>query len=104
YRVVGDLLEQHDPAEPVEEAALVRDGLALGRQYLLQRHILRAESVSKVLFGTALRLAGNRGLLEGGDAAQAEARRAFASEIRGAIRRVDAVEALVRARRAGLLS
>ena len=104
YRVVGDLLEQRDFAEPVDEAALLRDGLALGRQYLLQRRILRGESVSKVLFASALRLARNRGLLDPGGPEQAEARRAFAAALRDAIRRVDAVEALVRARHAGLLS
>jgi len=84
YRVVGDLLKRQDPGKPVDEAAFVRDGLALGRQYVLQRHIVQAESVFKVLFGTALKLARNRGLLEPGGPECAEGRRAFASEIRGA--------------------
>jgi glycerol-3-phosphate O-acyltransferase len=103
YRVVGDALDRRDPTQPVEEGPFLKECLALGRQYELQRHIKRRESVSKVLFGTALRLARNRGLLESDGGELAARRRAFAEEIREAIRRVDAVEALVRARQAGLL-
>jgi len=103
YRVVSDALERLHPATEVEEAAFLKECLALGRQYCLQQHIKRQESVSKVLFGTALKLAANRGLLAPGGAALVEKRRAFALELREAIRRVDAVEALVRARQAGLL-
>lgn len=66
YRLVGDLLERQPVDQPVDEAALLRDCLALGRQYSLQRHVKRAESVSKVLFQTALRLARNRDLLAPG--------------------------------------
>jgi hypothetical protein len=55
-----------------------------------------------VLFATAVKLARNRELWEPGGPEQAEARSRFAGEIRSAIRRVDAVEAMVRARRAGL--
>jgi glycerol-3-phosphate O-acyltransferase len=104
YRVVGDTLERRDPALPIEDAPFLKECLALGRQHELQRHIKRRESVSKVLFATALRLARNRGLTEPGGAELAARRRAFAEEIRQAIRRVDAVEALVRARHAGLLA
>lgn len=103
YRLVGDLLERQPVDQPVDEAALLRDCLALGRQYSLQRHVKRAESVSKVLFQTALRLARNRDLLAPGEPDLAGRRAAFAHEIREAIRGVDAVEALVRARHAGLI-
>ena len=104
YRVVGNALERRDPAAPLEEGPFLKDCLALGRQYELQRHIKRRESVSKVLFATALRLARNRGLVDAGGPDLAERRKAFAEEIRQAIRRVDQVEALVRARHAGLIS
>ena len=70
---------------------------------MLQHRIRSAESVSQVLFGNALRLARNRELLAPGDGELGEHRRAFAAEIREALRRVDAVDALVRARRAGLI-
>jgi glycerol-3-phosphate O-acyltransferase len=102
YRVVGDVLESHDTGEPIDEAAFLSECLGLGHQYALQRHIKRQESVSKVLFRTAVKLARNRELWEPGEVNQAEARRRFAEEIRFAIRRVDAVETMVRARQSGL--
>ena len=53
---------------------------------------------------TALKLANNRGLLEAGAEGLEARRREFADEIRTAIRGVDAIEVLVRARQAGLFS
>jgi glycerol-3-phosphate O-acyltransferase len=102
YRVVGDVLESHESGEQIDEAAFLSECLGLGHQYALQRYIKRQESVSKVLFATAVKLARNRGLWEPGQSDQAEARTRFAGEIRAGIRRVDAVEAMVRARLAGL--
>jgi glycerol-3-phosphate O-acyltransferase len=116
YRVVADVLERGDPATPVAENELLAACLALGKQYELQRRILSAESVSKALFSNGLALAKNRGLLSTGTADPisarvapaaapdlAERRRAFATEVRDAIRRVDAIAALVAARYAGLI-
>jgi glycerol-3-phosphate O-acyltransferase len=103
YRVVADELARRDPKEPVDEAAFPKACLALGRQYVLQHHVRSAESISQVLFGNALRLARNRGLLAADDGSLGDARRRFATEVREAIRRVDAVEALAQARRAGLI-
>jgi glycerol-3-phosphate O-acyltransferase len=103
YRVVGDALERHDPRAALDEPAFLSAAIALGKQYELQRRIRSAESVSKVLFTTALRLARNRGLVAPGGDDLVERRRAFAEEIRAAIRRVDAVDALAAARRAGLI-
>jgi glycerol-3-phosphate O-acyltransferase len=103
YRVVADELARRDPAQPVDEAELPRACLALGRQYVLQHHVRSAESISQVLFGNALRLAKNRGLLAPDDGSLGEARRGFATEVREAIRRVDAIDALAKARRAGLI-
>ena len=103
YRVVGDALERHTANQPVEEAAFLTTCLALGKQYRLQRRIRRTESVSKVLFGTALRLAQNRELLDPAASDVAERRRAFAAEIRAVIRRIDAVDALAASRLAGLI-
>ena len=56
-----------------------------------------------MLFGNALRVAKNRELLAAGGGDVGENRRAFAAEIREALRRIDAIDALVRARRAGLI-
>jgi len=102
YRVVGDVLESHDTAEPIDESIFISQCLKLGQQYALQRYIKRRESVSMVLFKTAVKLARNRGLWEPGGSERTEERGRFAGEIRDAIRRVDAVEAMVRARLAGI--
>ncbi len=101
YRVVADALGHRDPEAPLDEKVFFDQCLALGRQYTLQRRVKRQESVSKVLFGTALKLARHRGLLEPGPA-QIRSRQAFAAEIRQAIRHIDAIETLVRARQAGV--
>ena len=101
YRVVSDALAAEDAAE-VDEERFLADCLALGRQYQLQKRICNAESVSKVFFATALRLARNRGLSDA-DAELAVRRRDFAGEIRETIVRIDAIEALAAGRRAGLI-
>jgi glycerol-3-phosphate O-acyltransferase len=103
YRVVGDALLQGEPSASFDESEFQKRCLALGRQYVLQHGIRSAESVSQVLFGNALRLARNRELLGTGGEELSEGRRRFAAEIRQVLRRVDAIEALVRARRAGLI-
>jgi glycerol-3-phosphate O-acyltransferase len=103
YRVVSDALERQDPRTAIEETGFLTTCLALGKQYRLQRRIRRTESVSKVLFTTALRLAANRGLVEPGAPDLLERRRAFAAEIRAVIRRIDAIDALAASRLAGLI-
>jgi glycerol-3-phosphate O-acyltransferase len=102
YRVVADALERA-PGAKLEEGAFLKNCLALGKQYVLQGRVARQESVSIALFATALKLARHRGLVDGTDEALHEKRRAFAAELREDIRRVDAIEALVRARIAGIL-
>jgi glycerol-3-phosphate O-acyltransferase len=103
YRVVADALVRVPAGAKLDEGPFLRGCLGLGRQYVLQGRVARQESVSQALFATALKLARHRGLAEG-DAADLAARRtAFASELREDIRRVDAIEALVRARIAGIL-
>ena len=103
YRVVADALERRDPAQPVDETNFLNTCLALGKQYRLQRRIRRTESVSKVLFGTALRLARNRDLVDVGSPDLLDRRRAFAAELRAVIRRIDAIDALAASRLAGLI-
>jgi glycerol-3-phosphate O-acyltransferase len=103
YQVVADELERHPVAAPVADDAFLRACRARGQQYVLQRRILSPESVSQVLFATALRLARNRDLVDPDAPDVAERRRAFADELRRAIRRVDAIDVLVAARHAGLL-
>ena len=103
YRVVADALARREAATPVEDEEVLSYALALGKQYELQRRILSPESVSKALFSNALALARNRGLLRPGAPELVERRRAFAAEVADAIRHVDAVDALVAARQAGLI-
>jgi glycerol-3-phosphate O-acyltransferase len=101
YRVVADALVRTDPAAPIDDGPFLITCLARGKQYQLQRRIHSPESVSKVLFEAALRLARNRDVVSGhGDLAAA--RRAFADELHQVIRRVDVIDALAASRRAGL--
>src|SRR4029453_3717645 len=57
YQVVGDALEREPETTTIEDAAFLARCMALGEQYRLQGRIRSAESVSRVLFETALRLA-----------------------------------------------
>jgi glycerol-3-phosphate O-acyltransferase len=102
YDVVADALSRRSSTAAFEPAAFSDECLRLGRQYLLQGRVRSPESVSKTLFETAVRLARNRALVEAGPPGLAGRRRAFAAEVRDAIRRVEIVEALAAARRAGL--
>jgi glycerol-3-phosphate O-acyltransferase len=91
YRIVADVLVHDDGL--VDEAEVVRRALGLGRQYVAQRRLRSSESVSALLFRTALQLAGNRGLLEPGDDLAAR-RAAFLAELRDLVRRLDQIENL----------
>ena len=103
YRVVAEALQRRPPEAVLDEGEFLRGCLALGQQHVLQRRIMNAESVSQGLFASALRLARNRSLVDPGAPDLAERRRAFAEEVRRVIRRVDAIDALVAARHAGLI-
>jgi glycerol-3-phosphate O-acyltransferase len=73
YVVVADTLAVVVPGI-VDEKKLLVDCAAVGRQYMLQKRIQSAESVSKHLFQTGLQLARNQKLLEATDEATARAR------------------------------
>jgi len=103
YRIVADHLERLDPGEEPDTSRIVSACSGLGEQYLLQRRIRSAASVSQVLFKTALRLADNRGLLRSTEPDLPVWRAVFAEEVRTAIRRTDAIDALAASRRAGLI-
>ena len=103
YRLVGDLLEQLEPDQAFEEGPFVDRCMRVGRQYYLQRRIHSAASVSQVLFKTALNLADNRGLLDREAPDLPGRRKAFADEIRSVLRRIEAIDALARVRRSGLI-
>ena len=89
YRVVADVLLLQGE-QPADDGALLKACLALGKQYHLRRRIRSAESVSRVLFETALKLARNRALLGTSTVEVMERRRAFAEELSTLVRRLDA--------------
>jgi glycerol-3-phosphate O-acyltransferase len=79
------------PDGSVDDAEVIRRALGLGRQYVAQRRLRSSQSVSALLFSTALQLARNKGLLETG--AEAAVRRAaFLAELRDLLRRLDRIE------------
>jgi glycerol-3-phosphate O-acyltransferase len=102
YQVVADNLNTHSPYVEVDTKRFITECLGLGRQYRLQRRIATEESVSQVLFKSALALAENRNLLDIDDEDLGGKRTAFATEIQESLRRISAVEALRAVRRAGI--
>ncbi|HXK25200.1 MAG TPA: glycerol-3-phosphate 1-O-acyltransferase [Myxococcota bacterium] len=103
YRVVADLLARQDPGAPLDRTRFLAACMGVGRQYHLQGRLHSTASISRVLFENALRLAENRALLEPAEPELARWRGAFADEIRGWLRRIDAIDALAASRRAGLI-
>ena len=102
YQVVADALVMEPAGKAVDDKALLAKCLSLGKQYRLQRRIRSTESVSKVLFETALKLARNRGLLDPAAPDVGERRTAFAAQIRDVIRRIDAIGTMAASRFAGI--
>jgi glycerol-3-phosphate O-acyltransferase len=96
YLVVADRLADRDPRKPIERKEFLAECVAVGKQYVLQRRIHSAESVSSELFSGALRLAANRDLTDPGRDELAERRRRFAREVAAvadAIAVVDRIDA-----------
>ncbi len=102
YQVVADSLNAHSPYVEVDQRRFIAACLGLGKQYRLQRKIATEESISQVLFKSALALAENRSLLDVDDENLADRRKAFAAEIQGALRRIQAIDAIRAGRRAGI--
>ncbi|HVE25465.1 MAG TPA: glycerol-3-phosphate 1-O-acyltransferase, partial [Sporichthya sp.] len=96
--VVATALAEQDAAVEVVEAPFVQQCLGLGQQMLLRGRLNRADSVSRELYASALRLARNRGLLETGDAnviAKVQAaRHDFVAEVTGVLERLDRIDRL----------
>lgn len=101
YQVVADALAMRSPYLEINDKKFLAECLALGKQYRLQRRIHGDESVSQVLFASALKLARNRGLLDVDDPECESNRKAFVSEIRETLARIDSIDALAAGRRAG---
>jgi glycerol-3-phosphate O-acyltransferase len=96
YRLVADVLASDDTlavGEQDDDAQVIERALGLGHQYVAQGRLRSSESVSVLLFQTALQLARNRGLLEPGEDL-GKRRSAFLNELRDLIRRLDRIEDL----------
>jgi glycerol-3-phosphate O-acyltransferase len=91
YRIVADVLAHDDL--PGDDSDVIPRALGLGGQYVAQRRLRSSESVSVLLFQTALQLARNRGLFEPVDDLAAR-RAAFLAELRNLVRRLDQIEDL----------
>jgi glycerol-3-phosphate O-acyltransferase len=85
-----------EPAAPVDTDDLITECLGVAQQRWLQHQLHSGESVTKDFMSGAIRLAGNRGLLEPGGESVRQAREAFAAEL------ADAVEAVSVIRRVAL--
>jgi glycerol-3-phosphate O-acyltransferase len=94
YRLVADVLATEDvSADLADDAEVTQRALGLGHQYVAQNRLRSSESVSVLLFATALQLARNRGLFDPGEDL-GKRRAAFLSELRALLRRLDQIEDL----------
>ena len=98
--VVATALAERDPAVEVVEGPFLAQCLGLGQQMLLRGRLHRADSVSRELYTSALRLAGNRGLLETATSESAEAeavqaaRHEFLAEVTEVLERLGRIDRL----------
>jgi glycerol-3-phosphate O-acyltransferase len=91
YFIVADRLAAL-PADAVfDEKAFLAQCSAVGRQYVLQKRLRNPECVSLELFGNALALAANRGLVQPGSVDLADKRRRFVEETAAAVSAVSAI-------------
>jgi glycerol-3-phosphate O-acyltransferase len=91
YFIVADRLAAHPADAPVDERKFLARCSTVGRQYVLQKRLRNPECVSRELFGNALALAANRGLLQPGADDLMEKRRRFAEETEAAVSGVAAI-------------
>jgi len=91
YRVVGRVLATRGADAVDDEAELLTQCLKTGKQQLLQGRVFSAESISKTLYGTGLKLAMYRGLFPAGNAGT---RQAFHQELVGINDRLDQILAI----------
>ena len=100
YLVVADCLNALAPDARLDDDQFLHTCLGVGRQWLLQRRLSSAESVSLELFRTGLALARHRGLDGPGGAELTMGRHALVAELRETLDRVAAAESRGRERAA----
>ncbi|MGI9134485.1 MAG: hypothetical protein ACR2I0_11175, partial [Rhodoferax sp.] len=101
YFIVADRLAAQPTEVALEQTQFLAECVAVGRQYVLQKRLRNPECISRELFGNALALAANRGLLAPGSADLAQRRRRFADETAAAVAAVAAIGELDYRKRIG---
>lgn len=96
YWMLADRLAAQDPRTEIDQEELVLETIGVAQQRFYQGALHSPESISKDLFTNALKLAGNRGLLDPGGRAVAKARKDFAAEIADVVRRVEVIRDMAR--------
>jgi glycerol-3-phosphate O-acyltransferase len=89
--IVADRLAARDPRSAVDKDEFIGECLGYARQQLLQGRIHGGESVSRELFGGALRLAANRDLVDPGRDDVRVAREAWRDELAEVRERLSAI-------------
>jgi len=95
YRIVANVLAAAGADAIDDKSSFLSKCLKTGKQQLLQGRVFSAESISKSLYGTGLKLANYKGLLA---ANQAEARHDFHQELQRISSRLDEILAITLAR------
>ena len=95
YRIVASVLESFGDDAVDDESAFLAQCLKTGKQQLLQDRVFSAESISKSLYETGLKLARYRGLLAANQAAD---RTTFHHEFRSITDRLDQILAITLAK------
>ena len=95
YRVAARVLDEAGDDAIDDPRSLLPQCLKVGKQQLLQGRVFSAESVSKMLYETGLKLADYRGLFAAG---QAEARSELLQEFRRISGRLDEILAITLAK------
>ncbi len=95
YRVVAGVLADAGDAAVDDQGALLSQCLKMGKQQLLQGRVFSAESISKAVYETGLRLAEYRGLLGANRATQ---RNDFHEELRNLNKRLETILAITLAK------
>lgn len=89
YYVVADRLAAQPFGRAIDEKRFLDECMAVGQQYVLQQRIFHPECLSRELFGNALKLAANRGLVAPGNADLAARREALAHECRSHVQAIN---------------
>src|SRR4029079_6340534 len=94
-RVVGALrLASRNPRPPVVEKEFLDECAAVGQQMLLQGRLHGPESLSRELFGSALKLAASGDLVDAGREELGKRREEFAAQLERVVADVRRIDAL----------